>query len=70
MTKLQYLNTYLTERLMTTAEDILQVIRETISEFQEEINRTKSENQYLRRQLAASNERGQGNKHDKTNQMS
>ncbi|KAM4613799.1 uncharacterized protein ACJ7VT_011824 [Polymixia lowei] len=47
---------------MRTAEDILQVVAETLSEYQEEINRTKSENQCLKRQLLTANkERGQAN---------
>jgi hypothetical protein len=51
MTKLQYLNVFLTERLMQAAEDILGVVGNTISEYQEEITRTKRENQYLKRHL-------------------
>nr|XP_046167003.1 zinc finger protein 397-like isoform X3 [Oncorhynchus gorbuscha] len=51
MTKLQYLNVYLTERLMQAAEEILRVVADTISEYQEEISRTKRENQYLKRHL-------------------
>ncbi|KAJ7998904.1 hypothetical protein DPEC_G00209810 [Dallia pectoralis] len=51
MTKLQYLNVYLTERLMQAADEILRVVGETFSEYQEEIARTKRENQYLKRQL-------------------
>ncbi|XP_064833604.1 zinc finger and SCAN domain-containing protein 2-like [Oncorhynchus masou masou] len=51
MTKLQYLNVYLTERLMQAAEEILGVVGDTISEYQEEITRTKRENQYLKRHL-------------------
>ncbi|XP_064833603.1 zinc finger and SCAN domain-containing protein 2-like [Oncorhynchus masou masou] len=51
MTKLQYLNVYLTERLMQAAEEILGVVGDTISEYQEEIARTKRENQYLKRHL-------------------
>uniref|UniRef100_A0A674CEU0 Zinc finger protein 180-like n=1 Tax=Salmo trutta TaxID=8032 RepID=A0A674CEU0_SALTR len=51
MTKLQYLNVYLTERLMQAAEEILGVVGNTISEYQEEITRTKRENQYLKQHL-------------------
>ncbi|XP_041743256.2 uncharacterized protein LOC121574760 [Coregonus clupeaformis] len=51
MTKLQYLNVYLTERLMQAAGEILRVVADTFSEYQEEIARTKRENQYLKRQL-------------------
>ncbi|XP_010880373.1 zinc finger protein 771-like [Esox lucius] len=51
MTKLQYLNVYLTERLMQAADEILRVVGDTFSEYQEEIARTKRENQYLKRQL-------------------
>ncbi|XP_021425756.2 zinc finger and SCAN domain-containing protein 22 [Oncorhynchus mykiss] len=51
MTKLQYLNVYLTERLMQAAGEILRVVADTISEYQEEISRTKRENKYLKRQL-------------------
>ncbi|KAL0978814.1 hypothetical protein UPYG_G00176080 [Umbra pygmaea] len=51
MTKLQYLNVYLTERLMQAADEILRVVGDTISEYQDEISRTKRENLYLKRQL-------------------
>ncbi|KAJ8414168.1 hypothetical protein AAFF_G00050380 [Aldrovandia affinis] len=51
MTKLQLLNSYLTERLMVTVQDILEVVKETVSEYQEENARTKRENETLRRRL-------------------
>ncbi|XP_035259900.1 zinc finger protein 502-like [Anguilla rostrata] len=51
MTKLQILNSYLTERLMVVAQEILDIVKETVSEYQEENARTKRENESLRRRL-------------------
>jgi cell shape-determining protein MreC len=36
---------------MQAAGEILRVVADTISEYQEEISRTKRENKYLKRQL-------------------
>ncbi|XP_048879705.1 uncharacterized protein LOC125748000 isoform X1 [Brienomyrus brachyistius] len=51
MTRLQNLNAYLTERLMVAARDILEVVGNTISEYQKETARTIKENEELRRRL-------------------
>ncbi|XP_036393235.1 zinc finger protein 813-like, partial [Megalops cyprinoides] len=51
MTKLQLLNSYLTERLMVAVHEILGVVGETVSEYQAETARTKKENENLRRRL-------------------
>ncbi|KAJ8360500.1 hypothetical protein SKAU_G00170250 [Synaphobranchus kaupii] len=51
MTKLQVLNAYFTERLMAAAQEILQVVGETMMEYQEETDRGKRENENLRRRL-------------------
>ncbi|KAJ8364368.1 hypothetical protein SKAU_G00131990 [Synaphobranchus kaupii] len=51
MTKLQVLNSYLTERLMMTVQEILEIVKETMSEYQDENARTKRENDSLRRRL-------------------
>ncbi|KAJ8258291.1 hypothetical protein COCON_G00173030 [Conger conger] len=51
MTKLQVLNVYFTERLMAAAQEILQVVEETLMEYQEESDRAKRENESLRRRL-------------------
>ncbi|KAI4822618.1 hypothetical protein KUCAC02_008150 [Chaenocephalus aceratus] len=51
MTKLQLLNTYLTERLTVVVKEILDVVEDTVTEYREETARTKRENESLRRQL-------------------
>ncbi|XP_023851659.1 uncharacterized protein [Salvelinus sp. IW2-2015] len=51
MTKLQFLNVYLTERLMLAAQDIYKQVEETILEYKEEIFQGKRENDKLRRKL-------------------
>ncbi|XP_023688120.2 uncharacterized protein [Paramormyrops kingsleyae] len=51
MTRLQNLNAYLTERLMVAAREILEVVGNTISEYQKETARTIKENEELRRRL-------------------
>ncbi|KAK6318782.1 hypothetical protein J4Q44_G00099930 [Coregonus suidteri] len=51
MTKLQFLNVFLTERLMLAAQEIYKQVEETILEYQEEIIQGKRENDQLRRKL-------------------
>ena len=51
MTKLQFLNVFLTERLMLAAQEIYKAVEDTILEYQEEIIREKRENDQLRRKL-------------------
>ncbi|KAI1896352.1 hypothetical protein AGOR_G00093910 [Albula goreensis] len=51
MTKLQLLNSYLKERLMVAVQEILDVVKETVCEYQEENIRTKTENESLKRKL-------------------
>ncbi|XP_036402212.1 zinc finger protein 500-like isoform X2 [Megalops cyprinoides] len=51
MTKLQLLNTFLTERLMVAVQEILEVVGDTVSEYQEETARIKKENENLRCKL-------------------
>ncbi|XP_076154963.1 uncharacterized protein LOC143138354 [Alosa pseudoharengus] len=51
MTKLQLLNSYLTERLGEVVREILDVVEDTVSEYLEETARTRRENDSLRRQL-------------------
>ncbi|KAJ8245880.1 hypothetical protein GJAV_G00261290, partial [Gymnothorax javanicus] len=51
MSKLQALNSYLTERLMVAVQEILDVVKQTVSEYLEENARTKRENESLRRRL-------------------
>ncbi|KAI1884736.1 hypothetical protein AGOR_G00229580 [Albula goreensis] len=51
MTKLQILNAYLTERLMVAVREILEVVGDTVSEYQEETARIHRENESLRRKL-------------------
>ncbi|XP_023648089.1 uncharacterized protein [Paramormyrops kingsleyae] len=51
MTKLQLLRQYLTERLMEAVREILEVVGDTVSEYQEETARAQRENESLRRRL-------------------
>ncbi|KAJ7998905.1 hypothetical protein DPEC_G00209820 [Dallia pectoralis] len=51
MTKLQFLNVFLTERLMLAAQEIYKQVEETILEYQEEIIQGSRENDQLRRKL-------------------
>ncbi|KAJ8258292.1 hypothetical protein COCON_G00173040 [Conger conger] len=51
MTKLQVLNAYFTERLMVAVHEIMNVVGETLFEYQDETERTKRENEILRRRL-------------------
>lgn len=51
MSKLQLLNTFLTERLTAAAVEIFGAVEKTITEYQEEISRSKEEIDRLRRQL-------------------
>ncbi|XP_063072263.1 zinc finger protein GLI4-like [Engraulis encrasicolus] len=52
MTKLDVLNLYLKERLRLAADDIFQVIKDTILDYQNEIALTKEENRDLKQRLA------------------
>ncbi|XP_076848979.1 uncharacterized protein LOC143496690 isoform X2 [Brachyhypopomus gauderio] len=52
MNSLEYLNTFLTERLMTVAGEIFQVFKDTVTEYQGEIERIRHENRCLRETLA------------------
>ncbi|KAJ8360501.1 hypothetical protein SKAU_G00170260 [Synaphobranchus kaupii] len=51
MTKLQFLNAFFAERLMAVMQEIMQVVGDTLIEYQEETDRTKRENEILRRRL-------------------
>lgn len=51
MTKLQFLNVFLTERLMLAAQEIYKSVEDTILEYQEEIAIRERENDHLRRRL-------------------
>lgn len=51
MTKLQFLNVFLTERLMLAAQEIYKSVEDTILEYQEEIAIRERENDHLRRKL-------------------
>ncbi|XP_042563764.1 zinc finger protein 234-like isoform X2 [Clupea harengus] len=52
MTKLDMLNLYLNERLKVAADEIFQVIKDTILEYQNEIALTKEENRDLKQRLS------------------
>ncbi|KAG7477763.1 hypothetical protein MATL_G00073110 [Megalops atlanticus] len=51
MTRLRVLNVYLTERLMTAAQEIMKMVGDTVSEYLEETDRTRKENDNLKRLL-------------------
>ncbi|XP_036387568.1 zinc finger and SCAN domain-containing protein 21-like [Megalops cyprinoides] len=51
MTRLRVLNLYLTERLMTAAQEIMKMVGDTVSEYLEETDRTRKENENLKRFL-------------------
>ncbi|MCI4390089.1 hypothetical protein PGIGA_G00118480 [Pangasianodon gigas] len=53
MAKFEYLNTFFTERLLAVAGELFQVVTDIISEYQEETDRTKQENTYLKKMLTA-----------------
>lgn len=48
MSKLHLLNVFLTERLTAAAVEIFVVVEKTVSEYQEEISRSKEDNDRLR----------------------
>lgn len=52
MAHLETLNSFLCDRLMAAAAEIFQVFKDTVSQYQEEIDRSKQENIYLRKMLA------------------
>lgn len=53
MAKFEYLNTFFTERLLAVAGELFQVVTDIITEYQEETDRTKQENMYLKKMLTA-----------------
>ncbi|XP_027000142.2 zinc finger protein 234-like isoform X1 [Tachysurus fulvidraco] len=52
MAHLETLNSFLCDRLMAAAAEIYQVVKDTVSQYQDEIDRSKQENIYLRKMLA------------------
>ncbi|KAL7843535.1 hypothetical protein AOLI_G00250470 [Acnodon oligacanthus] len=48
MTRMEQLNSFFIERLMSVAGEIFEAVKDTVSEYQEEIERTKQENRRLR----------------------
>ncbi|XP_010898806.1 zinc finger protein 436-like isoform X2 [Esox lucius] len=59
MSKLESLNLYLSERLTAAAVEILGAVEKVLAEYQEEISRSKEENDWLRGQLRSTPERKQ-----------
>ncbi|KAL7843533.1 hypothetical protein AOLI_G00250450 [Acnodon oligacanthus] len=55
MTKMEHLNSFFIERLMSVAAEIFEAIQDTVSEYQVEIERTKRENRRLRERLTEVN---------------
>uniref|UniRef100_A0AAR2JUU0 C2H2-type domain-containing protein n=1 Tax=Pygocentrus nattereri TaxID=42514 RepID=A0AAR2JUU0_PYGNA len=48
MARMEHLNSFFIERLMSVAGEIFEAVKDTVSEYQEEIERTKQENRRLR----------------------
>uniref|UniRef100_A0AAR2M613 C2H2-type domain-containing protein n=1 Tax=Pygocentrus nattereri TaxID=42514 RepID=A0AAR2M613_PYGNA len=57
MTKMEHLNSFFIERLMSVAAEIFEAIQDTVSEYQVEIERAKRENRRLRERLTEINSR-------------
>ncbi|XP_017568451.2 zinc finger protein with KRAB and SCAN domains 5-like [Pygocentrus nattereri] len=55
MTKMEHLNSFFIERLMSVAAEIFEAIQDTVSEYQVEIERAKRENRRLRERLTEIN---------------
>lgn len=51
MTKLQVINTFLTERLMATLNEIMDMIGGTVLQYEQELDSVQKDNEYLRRRL-------------------
>ncbi|RXN38776.1 zinc finger and BTB domain-containing 17-like protein [Labeo rohita] len=51
MTKLQVINTFLTERLMATLNEIMDMIGGTVLQYEKELDSVQKDNEYLRRRL-------------------
>ncbi|KAL6464489.1 hypothetical protein MHYP_G00268060 [Metynnis hypsauchen] len=55
MTKMEHLNSFFIERLMSVAAEIFEAIQDTVSEYQVEMERAKRENRRLRERLTEIN---------------
>lgn len=67
MAKIEYLNTFFTERLLAVAGELFQVVSDIITEYQVETERTKQENLYLKKMLTAeqlANRRGETSRYE------
>lgn len=51
MTKLQIINTFLTERLMAALNEIMDMIGGTVLQYETELESIQKDNEYLRRRL-------------------
>ncbi|KAK2916150.1 hypothetical protein QQF64_024605 [Cirrhinus molitorella] len=51
MTKLQVINTFLTERLMATLNEIMDMIGGTVLQYEKQLDTVQKDNEYLRRRL-------------------
>uniref|UniRef100_A0A9J8B3E1 C2H2-type domain-containing protein n=2 Tax=Cyprinus carpio carpio TaxID=630221 RepID=A0A9J8B3E1_CYPCA len=51
MTKLQVINTFLTERLMATLNEIMDMIGGTVLQYEQELDSVQKENDYLKKRL-------------------
>lgn len=52
MSQLETLNSFFCDRLLSVAAEIFQAVKDTLSEYQDEIDRSKREIVYLRKALA------------------
>ncbi|XP_051571303.1 uncharacterized protein LOC127450890 isoform X4 [Myxocyprinus asiaticus] len=51
MTKLQIINTFLTERLMAALNEIMDMVGGTVLQYEKELDSVQKDNEYLRRRL-------------------
>lgn len=51
MTKLQVINTFLTERLMATLNEIMDMIGGTVLQYEQELDSVQKDNEYLKKRL-------------------
>ncbi|XP_059409769.1 uncharacterized protein LOC132143507 isoform X2 [Carassius carassius] len=51
MTKLEVINTFLTERLKATLNEIMEMIGGTVLQYEKELYSVQKDNEYLRRRL-------------------
>ncbi|XP_036414887.1 zinc finger protein 394-like [Colossoma macropomum] len=66
MTRMEHLNSFFIERLMSVAAEIFEAVQDTVSEYQVEIERTKRENRRLREILTEINSNSSASSEQRT----